>query len=357
MATGALPQDDEQEVILSPALAARDVNVGVQPEADAGAMGALMQVKQAEETGTQITDPAALEEYKKKRELDRSVDDAFARRKDYNRDGKKDNLWQRFRGWGKRKWDKGKDDPLTPEREDQTEEVTKFMGGMTRQELSMFLFEWGGLMMANADEGFGGAMGAAGLGAMKGHQGRQALALEQEGAAHDRALAERETAAKEYDTKVGKNNELLERVRQPDGSFRWEPVKGEDGKIIEIKDPGDRQFQGKGPWEQAQWQSLGYSDEMIAEIQQGGLSPSAMYDRLHEDLLQQKARAQEKEKMSQLPDTMKQKIQNLAGEMVPITSISNSELAKIAKRDAQDALSERGALRPNAPKRGEDYIQ
>jgi hypothetical protein len=352
MAIGALPEEElEQGGALTPQPG--DVDVG----AGADQMAALELAKRSEETGTMIEDPAALAEYKQKRELERSVDEAFARRKDYNRDGKKDNLWQRFKGWGSRAWNKGKDDPLTPEREDKTEEVTKFMGGMTRQELSMFLFEWGGLMMANSEKGLGGAAGAAGLGAMQGHQGRQALALSTEGEAQERALREREVSAKEYETKVGKNNELLERIRQPDGSFRWEPVTDKDGKIITIKDPGNRPYQGQGVWEQSQWQELGYSDDMIAEIQQGGLSPSAMYDRMHEDLLQQKARAQEKEKMSQLPDNMKQKIENLNGEMVPITTISNNELAKIARRDADFALGQRGALRPNAPKRGEDYIQ
>jgi hypothetical protein len=78
----------------------------------------------------------------------------------------------------KKWWELGKDDPNTKEREDETVEVTRFMGGMSRQELGMFVFQWGGLLMANADKGFGAAAGLAGGGAMAGHQGRAVMAEE-----------------------------------------------------------------------------------------------------------------------------------------------------------------------------------
>jgi hypothetical protein len=103
--------------------------------------------------------------------------------KDHDGDGKKDSIWSRAKTW----WKKGKDDPTTsvdesketfigPDGKPQTRDVqvTKFMGGMTRQELGMFVFQWGSQMMANADKGFGGAMGAAGEGALAGHLERTA---------------------------------------------------------------------------------------------------------------------------------------------------------------------------------------
>jgi len=91
-------------------------------------------------------------------------------------EGEDRNLWGRMKNW----WQLGKDDPTTEAREDETVEVTRFMGGMTRQQLGMFVFQWGALMMANADKGFGAAMGNANLGAMAGHQQRgvDAAALE-----------------------------------------------------------------------------------------------------------------------------------------------------------------------------------
>lgn len=118
--------------------------------------------------------------------------------KDIDLDGKKDNMWKRFHSWWK-KGAPGGDDPTTPDVDEGAEdyEVTKFMGGMTRQELGMFVFEWGGLMMANSDQGFGGAMGAAGLGAMQGHQARGALAEEKALAEREYGLREREVAAAE----------------------------------------------------------------------------------------------------------------------------------------------------------------
>ena len=281
--------DDEEEVEAGPALQPQpgDVDVG----AGADQMAALELAKRSEETGTQITDPAALTEYKQKRELERKVDDAFARRKDYNRDGKKDNLWQRFKGWGSRAWNKGKDDPLTPEREDQTEEVTKFMGGMTRQELSMFLFEWGGLMMTNADEGFGGAMGAAGLGAMEGHRSRQAGALEAAGTEADRALKEREVAALEERNRVGN----LKPFKGKDGTWRvprwdneqgrivWEAASDAGGKIVP---PGiDTDWSGEKTFLMDLFKSVGKTEAEIADFFMGKRSEAERRQDLNDALI------------------------------------------------------------------------
>ena len=104
--------------------------------------------------------------------------------KDYDGDGKPDSVFGRMKNW----WKKGRDDPSTSVDESietykdadgnyQTREVevTQFMGGMTRQELGMFVFQWGSQMMAHGDKGFGTAMGIAGDESMKGHQARTQL--------------------------------------------------------------------------------------------------------------------------------------------------------------------------------------
>ena len=140
--------------------------------------------------------------------------------KDYDGDGKKDNLWGRFKNWVK----KGKDDPTTSVDESKQTvigkdgkpvledvEVTKFMGGMTRQELGMFVFQWGALMMSNADQGFGGAMGAAGQGALAGHQ--------QRGAAEEAsALAGEEMSLKQQEQQI--------RQQQADASTQTAAMSG-----------------------------------------------------------------------------------------------------------------------------------
>lgn len=127
----------------------------------------------------------------------------------------RDNVFQRAWGRVKEFWQRGLDDPNTPDDESQETyyvdpktgkeveegtpgaeertrdvQVTKFMGGMTRQELGMFVFQWGALMMANSEQGFGGAMGMASLGALEGHQQRQTTALASN-------LEERQVAAQE----------------------------------------------------------------------------------------------------------------------------------------------------------------
>ena len=279
----------------------------------------------------------------------------------------KEGAWQRFKNW----WKLGTEDVTTwhdPETGDEVPEgtegaekrvtkaedveVTKFMGGMTRQELGTFVFQWGALMMANAEEGFGGAMGIASLGALEGHQARQAQEFEQSGVLADRALRERQVAAAEYDTKVSDRDTLLERYLDPEtGEFKWREALDKDGNPITVKDPGDRPYGGKGVWEAEEWEALGYDPQTIAEIQQGAMGQAEIYDTLFQDLVDRRAKALEEEKMN-LPDNMRQKIENLNGEMVPIGTMSDAELAEIARISTERAMEQRSALRPTPPAGG-----
>lgn len=68
----------------------------------------------------------------------------------------------------------------------QDKQFTKLFGGMTKEEFGLFLFEYGGIMMANGDKGLGGAAGAAGLGAFASLQERRRYAEKAEIEAQER---------------------------------------------------------------------------------------------------------------------------------------------------------------------------
>lgn len=170
--------------------------------------------------------------------------------KDHDGDGKKDSIWSRAKTW----WKKGQDDPTTsvdesketyigPDGKPQTRdvEVTKFMGGMTRQELGMFVFQWGSQMMANADKGFGGAMGAAGEGAMAGHLERTAADQATKAGAAQQEIENKLNQQRADAATVTANKPVVEWGK--DGAFTMEidkdgnrisvPVLGPDGKQIQ----------------------------------------------------------------------------------------------------------------------------
>ena len=193
----------------------------------------------------------------------------------------KEGLWSRFKTW----WRKGTEDETiyvdpetgeqvaagTPGAEERTiaaedVEVTKFMGGMTRQELGMFVFQWGALMMANAEEGFGGALGAASLGAMQGHQARQAQAFEQEGALLDREATRRglaETGGFETD----EDGFAMEQVYNSEtGEMEWRRAmrrNAETGEMEPWKPLNPRQYQGEKAFILDFGRSIGKTDDEI----------------------------------------------------------------------------------------------
>lgn len=86
------------------------------------------------------------------------------------------------------------------EKKEKDAQFTRFLGGMTRHEFGMFLFDWGSSMMMNADKGLAGATGMATAGAVAGHVGRgkEAAALETSTAQqqHDNQIATQEADAK-----------------------------------------------------------------------------------------------------------------------------------------------------------------
>lgn len=188
---------------------------------------------------------------------------------DIDLDGKKDGMWKRFKRW----WNIGvKDDPTTIDVDegDPNTEITKFMGGMTRQELSMFLFEWGGLMMANADQGFGGAMGAAGLGAMQGHQARQdrktsQMLQEQEMEINRRALAE--TGESDVDEQGYKIEQYYDK---DSGEMKWRRALDESGEAFKVKDP--RQYQGEKAYILDFARRIGKTDEEVWAMWSGAIT-------------------------------------------------------------------------------------
>jgi hypothetical protein len=191
------------------------------------------------------------------------------------------------------------------------------------EEMSLFLIDFGmRAIMAGETMGDLGALGAAGAGAMGALQERRNYAAEQDIAAGERAATDYQTA-----------QELALEERKVGALEARNAALG-----------GDRSYQGEKVWATNFYRSLGWSDQQIAEVFSGARTPEEMYDSVYDDLMSQRQKAQADEKMN-LPDNMRAKIMNENGDMVPVASLSNSELARLARKATQDALKERGALR------------
>lgn len=254
--------------------------------------------------------------------------------KDYNRDGKKDGLWGRFKNW----WGKGKDDPNTSVDESietyqdadgnwQTRdvEVTSFMGGMTRQELATFIFQWGASMMANADKGFGTAMGLSSAGALSAHQGRQAT---EEATAKSDAQQKIENQLKKQTADAATANAAAATTRADAYAEGVGAVRG-----------------GVGEWKREFYRSIGWSDEKIAQAAEGILTSEQLFDEVSADLRGQREKAQSKETMN-LPDNVRQKITLPDGTKVPTADLTNAQIDDLATEAAKSSIEARGALSP-----------
>jgi len=230
--------------------------------------------------------------------------------------GDDDNWLKRVGRRVKEFWKRGKDDPDTPEDESQETyyvdkdgneveagtagaiekkrdvQVTKFMGGMTRQQLGMFMFQWGGLMMANADKGFGGAMGMAGLGAMEGHMGREAQGALEEESQHKRALESREQERKESETASGTINTEQGVLKWNPETKKYEPMMYKDPETGEETPYMPSALASRPPvdkWKIEQWQRSfpGMSEQDATLAAMSGITPQVARDRAEQDFSSQ----------------------------------------------------------------------
>ena len=168
---------------------------------------------------------------------------------------------------------------ITPsQKKKQDKQFTTLFGGMTRQELGLFLFEYGSIMMANGDKGLGGAAGMGGVGALAGLQERRRYASQAEIDAAERQrkadLEERKVKATERTVELAEEEaerakrepfdfyETNEGIFPPkldkDGNFiGWDtenPLRTKDGEIVKPwSASGDSQYSWQA--QQRDWAS------------------------------------------------------------------------------------------------------
>lgn len=155
------------------------------------------------------------------------------------------------------------------EKKKKDEQFTKFLGGMSRQEFGMFLFDWGARMMANADRGAGVAAGMASGGAMQGHLARRQQAEDREVEAAERerqaGLEERGMVAEERRALAGlgegetiNTDSGLGVLRvDEDGNYSVEILKDpETGEPLREDFASSRGYQGEKLW---------ITDNLVAE--------------------------------------------------------------------------------------------
>lgn len=185
---------------------------------------------------------------------------------------------------------------ITPsEKKKKDEEFTKFLGGMSRQEFGMFLFDWGARMMANTNEGWAGA-GAATGGALAGHMGRRQMAEDREIEAGERerqaGLDERGMVAEEQRALAGlgegeqinTKDGLGVLRRDEDGNYSVEIMRDEKGNPIKQEFAGDRPYRGEKPWIVDQLVSSGMTRDQAMDIATGARNPAERSQLLQDQL-------------------------------------------------------------------------
>lgn len=183
------------------------------------------------------------------------------------------NWWGSVKKW----WNKGKGNP--------DEQVTGFMGGMNRNELGMFVFQWGALMMANSSEGLGPAMGMAGMGAIAGHQGRETQA--QQSALEERKVAAAEMTAGAAQTRAEAESNKTANIqwgkdgayvieRQEDGTWKAVPLKDSEtsAQLAPGLTPGSKQGQFRDQWMYDQMIAAGYTERQAVDFINGAPTES-----------------------------------------------------------------------------------
>jgi hypothetical protein len=163
---------------------------------------------------------------------------------------------------------------------------------MDREEFSMWLWDWGGSMMANGQEGWA-AVGVASQEATAMHRGREseqaALAIEAEERERQAALDERGMAAEESRAAgalgVGDTMEVKGGVmeRQADGTWAW--VKDPDtGEKVEADFAADRPYRGEKPWLAKRYRAEGMDEATITELITGTKTPAERAQVLQDQL-------------------------------------------------------------------------
>ena len=232
------------------------------------------------------------------------------------KDVEKQSWWDGVKKW----WDKGKNDP--------NEQVTGFMGGMNRNELGMFVFQWGAMMMAGSSEGFGAAMGGASLGAMQGHQGRKAEAA---GA----ALEERKVAAQEQTADAA--------------TMTAEAAKTRAGAI-------GAGYQGKDKFLLDYYRSQDMSEKEIRDRLGGAYSPEKTYDLVAIDVADMVAKAKADPPMIPSEYVMVD-VDGDGKNVKPLHKLTPQEEAKLAKTITDERMKMRDSLRPEPEnKTASDYL-
>jgi hypothetical protein len=252
----------------------------------------------------------------------------------------KKNFIGRMVSKGKEFWERGKDDPATKAREDKTEQVTSFMGGMTRQELGMFVFQWGGMMMANSDKGLGAAAGEAGLGALAGHQGRQTAAQEKE-EAKAQQIIENQLAKQKADA----GTMTAEAAKQRADAYVKHAASGggnlKDAFLIDF------------------YRSQGKTDKWITERISGAKSEGQVFDIVSEDVGQMVAKAKADPPFTDDEAVMIDHDDNPQTPDVALHKMTPSQEAAYAKVITNERLKARGSLGSGAlesTRPAEDYL-
>ncbi len=150
--------------------------------------------------------------------------------------------------------------------------------GMTREEFSMFLFDFGGSLMSNGEQGLG-AVGVASGAAMAGHRGRQkegeASALAATELTRTTDLEEREMANKEQTAGMAG---IAQGFTNPDGFFMvpsfdpetgkttWNPAEDRDGNPQKGDPRASKDYNGEKVFLDGFLTEAGWSKQEIADF-------------------------------------------------------------------------------------------
>jgi hypothetical protein len=238
-----------------------------------------------------------------------------------------------------------------PEGEKRKKKYRGVFAGMSREEFSSFLWDWGASMMANGKEGWG-AVGQAGSDAMGAH----------------RARIKEDEASELAATELTRTSGLEERAQLADTSRAASSAsraESEAKRAAAYDRNVDAVRGGVGEWKLKFYRSIGWSDEKIAQAAEGILTPEHLYDEISRNLRDERAEAASSEKMN-LPDSMRAKRTLPDGTKVPTAELTDDQIDDMAFIASEKSIKKRGALGGNnagkpalveePPKSTEDYL-